>query len=251
MCKPKWWRARRYRHRKVDPSKHVERSYRAPEYRHLPRTESQEEWGEWEYLHPDDMRAHINEAFGRAGGPVNVDPGKTVTMNLPKWVQWLGGPTRTSINLQGPAYIPSTDTIGMAGEKGLGTAWHELGHAHQPFYRKTLHPAASGLRQLLGSAPGLLQRWGPALGSLGAAFRGDKDQARNAALLGSGLTLPNLAVEAGASLRGARMMTGGGSPFNRLRTFRGLPTYMALSALPLLAYATRNAVGGFGSPKSS
>ena len=66
MCKPKWWRARRYRHRKVDPSKHVERSYRAPEYRHLPRTESQEEWGEWEYLHPDDMRAHINEAFGRA-----------------------------------------------------------------------------------------------------------------------------------------------------------------------------------------
>jgi len=119
-----------------------------------------------------------------------------------------------------------------------GIVAHEAGHARGKFVN-----SATGLRfskNMLGLA---------AIPFLGNIANPDEKSGRNVALLTSAMTLPLLAAETSASIRGARILSNlGRSP---LGAFVGLPSYMAITSLPYAAHRLKKVMGGYKSEKKS
>jgi hypothetical protein len=125
------------------------------------------------------------------------------------------------------------------------TLAHELGHA-----RNMRNPkVANALMKLRG-----LGKLGITAGGLGAGFLGDKDHARNAAMIGSGLGTAGFLEEGVATTRGIRGLQkyyGGGFKGLRkaLKSGRGmiagnLLSYGLMAGAPLMAYKARSALEG-------
>lgn len=166
----------------------------------------------------------------------------------------------------GPHYNPDTRQVYVPGGFGksedarLGILAHELGHAEQ--FRKS-NPTNSNYRSLFGGRTRARGRQVSAMlgqlgGSLGPMFTDDSDTAGIQALVGSAMSAPQLANEAGASARGSRTLinyakeNGLWKNKNALqklkfagRSWIGMPTYLLAAAAPLATYLGYKLVGGY------
>lgn len=117
---------------------------------------------------------------------------------------------------------------------------HELGHAHDPLVAnmKGIPAAVSRVLYGLGSTGGVF----------GAASMPDQDSARRAATIGTAMTLPTLAHEGYASIKGMQLLRQASRKIPLkvlLKTLSGIPTYGAIAAAPFTAYGIRKQMGGF------
>ena len=176
---------------------------------------------------------------------------------------FVGKPVTQSLGASS-VYDPDTRSISLnprlakSREGALGILAHELGHAEQ--FRKA-NPSRPGYYGTFGKRNRLvggrvLQGLG-GLGGVGTAYlSNDPETAFNAALAGSAASLPNLAMEAGASARGSRSlidfakeqgMWKNKSALQKLklagRSWIGMPTYLIAAAAPLVTYLARRAGG--------
>jgi hypothetical protein len=147
------------------------------------------------------------------------------------------GTTLASL-LNGPHFNPSTNSIHSTVDD-LGILAHETGHAKNfndvaklGKLAQKLHMASYGAGRV-GTAAGTIAA------SLAAAVGADDDTVRNIGLLGSGSSVPMLAEETLASIRGAKLLNAiKGVPFKgKLKAFVGLPTYLSAAAAPMAPWA--------------
>jgi hypothetical protein len=165
--------------------------------------------------------------------------------------------TKPPIRGQGPHYNFNTRQVYVPGGFGrsedarLGLLAHELGHAEQ--FRKS-NPTNSNFRSLFGGSNRARSIKGSAIlgqlgGTLGPTFTNDSDSAGIQALVGSAMSAPQLANEAGASARGSRTLinyakeNGLWKNKNALqklkfagRSWIGMPTYLLAAAAPIVTY---------------
>lgn len=132
----------------------------------------------------------------------------------------------------GSAYSPMTEEIVLAkGQKGPAILAHELGHARGG--------GALFLANVLGKA---------GLGTLPvlSLMSQDEDKGHKLALAGTAVGGGMLASELDASRRGYRMIRDlGGSRKAALKSFIGIPTYLAAGSIPLLAHHMKKRMGGY------
>lgn len=129
-------------------------------------------------------------------------------------------------------YNRMTNTVNLPSNmKDPGVLAHELGHSQQG--RKTFY--ANPIGRLL-----------TMMGTGGAAFTHDKNEAWNQALLGTAGGVATLGNELHASHLGSKLLRGAGAKgMGAMRSFKGVPTYAALAASPMAMYGAKNYFGGF------
>ena len=154
------------------------------------------------------------------------------------------GHIRSQAFLEGDQYQFNPQSRMVSAPKGFhlqtGQVAHELGHAQDKVIKALGHNYV-GLMHVLG-------QYGPAAGVLGAVSMPDEQSSKQIAAMGTAATAPMLAHELYASARGAKLLRQSVKkvPMKAvLRAFQGLPTYGAVAAAPLTAYAIRKHMGGF------
>lgn len=124
-----------------------------------------------------------------------------------------------------------------------GVLAHEVGHSQQAFMKSKLFQRIydSGRKTV------------PVASLLATMALKDEDQARNAAIAGVVGGAPMVAIEADASLRGARLLrkvNPKGSMLQDLKPFAGVGTYGAAATGPLLLWYIRKLMGRYKTPES-
>lgn len=146
------------------------------------------------------------------------------------------GPAMLSIPTSG-SQPPIQTLIKPVGSKpSAGVLAHELGHALNARTIKKLGGGKAAVAHLLTVGPLAMAAALPS--GIAHTFNADTDTLGMLGAGGAALTLPRLAEETIASARGAKLM-------KRLKlkgkwkAFAGLPTYLALPALPMIPWVSR------------
>ena len=138
-------------------------------------------------------------------------------------------------------YEPTHKKVVMPEGVSKGVAAHELGHAEQFFKSPKL---SKGM--YYASKPGLMTGM---LASGFAATTEDEKKAKRYSILSTLLSSPLVALEADASHRGARMLRETGTPMLKsLSAFKGVPSYAAVAAMPLVTYLIKKHTLGYKYP---
>jgi hypothetical protein len=148
----------------------------------------------------------------------------------------LVGRPQTARKLESSLYNPMLkEVVLVKGMKAPGVLAHELGHA-------------AGGKGLM--AANVVGKQGLGLSTLLSLLSRDKQDGENTAMIGTALGGGLLASELDASRRGYRMLRDLGSGRKAaLKSFIGIPAYLAATATPLLAHHTKSRMGGYDTEK--
>lgn len=148
----------------------------------------------------------------------------------------LVGRPQTARKLESSLYNPMLkEVVLVKGMKAPGVLAHELGHA-------------AGGKGLM--AANVVGKQGLGLSTLLSLLSRDKQDGENTAMIGTALGGGLLASELDASRRGYRMLRDLGSGRKAaLKSFIGIPAYLAATATPLLAHHTKSRLGGYDTEK--
>jgi hypothetical protein len=186
-------------------------------------------------------RSLLESAKGLKVDVVPEDASKTKMMmnnrpSLLNQIRSMLGATTKPRTLGSSLYNPMLKEVVMVkGMKAPGVLAHELGHA------------VGGKGMMVAN---VLGKQGLGIGTLMSLLSNNKSDGENSALVGTALGGGLLASELDASRRGYRMLRDLGSGRKAaLKSFIGIPAYLAAAATPLLAHHTKSRLGGYDTEK--
>lgn len=211
-------------------------------------------WGMIGSTGMDMAQKGINKATnGMLGKQMMFDPSKTNHLNANNWLRDFAKQKGIRISddvtrldkgvdsvlenmRRAGAYISGNEINLPATQNSPGVLAHELGHSSQSFKMRMVRKLGGGVNML---------------GTGGALFTHDKNDAFSNALIGTAGGAGVLANEIDASMKGSKLLAQAGMKGKgRAGAFLGLPTYAAAMGMPLAAYKVKDLMGGFDGQKS-